>query len=336
MSKDDFFKSPIVELARQQAQIAASFKSPIAELARQQAQIAASFKSPIAELARQQAQIAASFKSPIAELARQQAQIAASFKSPIAELARQQAQIAASFKSSIAELARQQAEIATSFKLNGGLADIYKILSQLDINEILGAIEEFEGNSLLEEQTDVVSQSLSQSSVYIHELTIDELGQLLDEKINRAYEGKQGFLREVLKDILVSVGSDGAKWVLKTIFLLLYFHMSNYLLANHEIILNSIQENVEEYVDIQKYVKNEGLDKYEYINSVGVTRTETLLREGNSRSAPVIYSDKVKINTVVSILEKKGNWLKVELNLDNHCIEGWIEESKVEKFKKSR
>ena len=65
---------------------------------------------------------------------------------------------------------------------------------------------------------------------------------------------------------------------------------------------------------------------------IAFLRTDGVLREGRSQPSPAITP--VSEKTVLSILQRKGNWLQVQIETDNYCIEGWVEESKVVKFKK--
>jgi hypothetical protein len=56
---------------------------------------------------------------------------------------------------------------------------------------------------------------------------------------------------------------------------------------------------------------------------------------GPSKSSPVAYFTKFPKNSVFTVVERRNNWVKVEViggELDGD--KGWVEESKLLKFKK--
>lgn len=65
---------------------------------------------------------------------------------------------------------------------------------------------------------------------------------------------------------------------------------------------------------------------------IAFLRTEAVLREGRSYKAPAI--GKVSERTVLNIVNRKGNWLQVQIEMETGCNLGWVEESRVVKFKK--
>ncbi|WP_096202950.1 hypothetical protein [Bacillus sp. FJAT-45350] len=65
---------------------------------------------------------------------------------------------------------------------------------------------------------------------------------------------------------------------------------------------------------------------------IAFLRTNAVLREGRSNTAPGI--EKVSEKTVLYIIGRKGNWLQVQIETETECYIGWVEESKVVKFKK--
>lgn len=81
---------------------------------------------------------------------------------------------------------------------------------------------------------------------------------------------------------------------------------------------------------ITKYVK---VDPY---GQIAFLRSDSYIREGTSKSAPVVTDTLITNKTVLTIVERRNNWLKVQIDLEDSCLYGWIEESKIIKFKKMK
>jgi hypothetical protein len=69
-------------------------------------------------------------------------------------------------------------------------------------------------------------------------------------------------------------------------------------------------------------------------NQIAFLRKETLLRESHSKTSPVVSESPITTKTVLTIIERKNNWVKVQVDTGNSCGEiGWVQESTVIKFK---
>lgn len=80
---------------------------------------------------------------------------------------------------------------------------------------------------------------------------------------------------------------------------------------------------------LTKYIKIYPTDQVAFL------REETYLRKGLSKNAPVVSNTKISTKTVLTIIERRGNWIKVEIDTGESCGEiGWIQESMSIKFKK--
>ena len=78
---------------------------------------------------------------------------------------------------------------------------------------------------------------------------------------------------------------------------------------------------------ITRYVKVNPTDQVAFL------RKDSFLREGNFISSPVVSETKVTPKTVLTIIDRKNNWVKVEVNTGNSCGSiGWVQESMVIKF----
>ncbi|MED3576100.1 hypothetical protein [Cytobacillus praedii] len=70
-------------------------------------------------------------------------------------------------------------------------------------------------------------------------------------------------------------------------------------------------------------------------DQVAFLREEIYLRKGSSKSAPIVSNTKISTKSVLTIIERKKNWLKVEVDTGESYGEiGWVQESKIIKFKK--
>lgn len=58
-------------------------------------------------------------------------------------------------------------------------------------------------------------------------------------------------------------------------------------------------------------------------------RTDTYLRAGRSKNAPIILSSKLKIAQPIICHVRKKNWVKISVYVDGETHTGWIEKSKI-------
>jgi Bacterial SH3 domain len=99
-------------------------------------------------------------------------------------------------------------------------------------------------------------------------------------------------------------------------------------------VIEEIGNRVEEtdtYRDTKKIIT-----RYVKVNpteQVAFFRKDSYLREGTSKRAPVVSRTKIRTKTVLTIVERKNNWVKVEVNTGDSCGEiGWVQESTIIKF----
>ncbi|MDP4084750.1 MAG: hypothetical protein Q8934_09070 [Bacillota bacterium] len=74
--------------------------------------------------------------------------------------------------------------------------------------------------------------------------------------------------------------------------------------------------------------------KFNPYGQLAFVRKDSYIREGISKNSPLTINTKVSIRTPLTILDRRGNWLKVEIDDGNsHGEIGWIQESAVVKYK---
>ncbi|MGN7175617.1 hypothetical protein [Cytobacillus sp. SAFR-174] len=127
--------------------------------------------------------------------------------------------------------------------------------------------------------------------------------------------------------------NDAARAIIEVMFVFcLTFFTGQY----NEEVKSEIADNIQESMvvkDVRKVVT-----KYVKVNptdQVAFLRKDSHLRKGTSKTSPMVPVDKISKVTVLTILERQNNWVKVQVDTGEACGEiGWVEESKVIKFKK--
>lgn len=89
-----------------------------------------------------------------------------------------------------------------------------------------------------------------------------------------------------------------------------------------------------EYIknDINFFIKTAHEDYFD-IDLTGeapaVIKTDTYLRAGRSKNAPLVLNQKLKTAQMVFWETRKKNWVKVSIFIDGETYTGWVEKSKV-------
>lgn len=319
-----------------------NLNSTFIEIARQYADFSKMLQPQLVKIAKQQASFHKSIKPYLNQSNEMNKSIQQTLKLMppyIEEISKQQKKFVKSITPSLNNIAKQQALIVQNIN-KSGLSDVYNQLRKIDISEIVIAIDDYNNNYQPKEGISDLNATLTvRSKNTVGDLTLEELNEMIDKKISTADKTKPGFLKSILRDILVNVGTDAVKWMMQALFAVIFIISSQTVQENHLTMINDIQKHIPEaivtvgYLEAKKFIESEGLSEYEYINKVGIIRVDTIIREGKTKNALAIKE--IKINTVVNILEKKGNWIKIQLPINNEYIEGWVEESTVLKFKKA-
>ncbi|EFI68439.1 hypothetical protein P9436_15160 [Lysinibacillus capsici] len=58
-------------------------------------------------------------------------------------------------------------------------------------------------------------------------------------------------------------------------------------------------------------------------------RNETYLRQGNSKTAPIVLPQKLKTGQFVIVNSRKGSWVKIMVLVGESTYTGWVEKSKI-------
>ncbi|WKA60329.1 hypothetical protein QWY16_09560 [Planococcus shenhongbingii] len=146
-----------------------------------------------------------------------------------------------------------------------------------------------------------------------------------------------------LKDTLQKIkGNIWALALVTTIVISAFTHAVNILLIfdDYQIqqdrkTMESIETYLETNVLTYKLYKNiSNVEKLHTIYPMGFTRTDTYLRNGRAKTAPVITDGFVGQKTLVLMLDRKNNWRKVEVKINGTYLQGWVPESTIIRLKK--
>ncbi|MGE7948307.1 hypothetical protein, partial [Lysinibacillus sp. NPDC093688] len=212
--------------------------------------------------------------------------------------------------------------------------EVQELVSR-QLQDIEEAYEEFRysSSSLVKEDKAPYSVNNNQS------LTEEDVRRIVNDMQSQQNVKKSPF-KDFVRDILVSYGTDALKSLVNLVLLPLVSIAIRYLIENHYEIINAIQNSVDNgiyvigYISAKKYIKEQGLTSYENVNRIGILRVSSKVRLSYSRHSAFSSNVNIPKDTIVNIIEKRRNWVKVEAQIEEQNIEGWIEESKVIKFKK--
>ncbi|WP_075982601.1 SH3 domain-containing protein [Bacillus massilinigeriensis] len=221
------------------------------------------------------------------------------------------------------------------------LANTFNQLSIFSVQEISEVLEEYEIKGKQKYQNDC-SEIYGEITVNEkRQFSYDEIVEIVDYRLAAANSEKMNF-KKFVQDLLFSYGQDVVKKFIDIILVPFFFILVSLIIDNHLLIIETIKESLSSgvyvvgYAHAKKVIKKEGLSRYENLNLIGLTRVDSLLRTSPNKKTNPVASQKVPLDTVVSVLEKKKNWLKIETYIDGEHIIGWIEGSKVNKFKRKK
>ena len=212
--------------------------------------------------------------------------------------------------------------------------DVQELVSR-QLQDIEEVYEEYRdpNSALVKEDETSYSVNNNQS------LTEEDVKRIFNDMQSQQNEKKSPF-KDFVRDILVSYGTDALKSLVDFVLLPLVYMAIKYLIENHYEIINAIQNAVDNgiyvigYISAKKYIKEQGLTSYENVNRIGILRVSSKVRLSYSRHSAFSSNVNISKDTLVNIIEKRRNWIKVEAQIGEQIIEGWVEESKVIKFKK--
>lgn len=197
------------------------------------------------------------------------------------------------------------------------------------IDEFMGDTPTLSTNSVYASNDLPSSITVATPKKSLKDMNEDELVALVRKAMTPSLIfGAFTFICKVYEDYLL----DAAKVIIEIVFALLITTATGNFDAEvkaeivHEVKESMITRDVRKVVT--KYVK---VNPY---GDIAFLRTDSHIRKGRTKTSPLHTAHKISSNTVLTIIERRNNWLRVEIENEETCFIGWVEESKVVKFKK--
>ncbi|HWK24755.1 MAG TPA: hypothetical protein VNS08_17205 [Ureibacillus sp.] len=193
-----------------------------------------------------------------------------------------------------------------------------------------------EGNSDLQ-ATITVNRPDLVSNMTKAELRV-EMAQAIEEAQSRV--SKSMTVKERIQffvfGVIASMGQDISKEIIWPFLEVLFSLMIAIASGNHDYnVFKEISEKINETETAKTvkkaFVKDPEIEKP--IQEMAFLRTESKLRTRPSNKAHLASEVPISKNTVVFPVEKKGNWILVEVETKDDVFIGWVQESRVIKFK---
>ncbi|WP_184117611.1 hypothetical protein, partial [Rummeliibacillus stabekisii] len=257
---------------------------------------------------------------------------------PVYNIARQMGSIQKSLRVPTYNLAKQMITLQDSLNI-GALGNVRQLLNNINYEELEEAISGFD------EIISIASDKSSEVNTNQKTYDSDELLELIDSRIaeQQANASTETFtLKRFLYDLALNVSTEIAKYFLNIIistFLLVggYITVENHFSLVNKLQINIYEHEVNNYREVKQIIKTDNnLSNYEYLNEIGILRKDTFIRNSNNRNSHFSYLHAIPENTVVSIIENRKNWILIQFKIEDEYVEGWVEESKVIKFKKRK
>lgn len=184
-----------------------------------------------------------------------------------------------------------------------------------------------------------IASSITVRKTMMSDLTVDEYKEIIYDALQKSESSSNNksnmigtFFKEVFKNFTINQSISVCMIFIQIIIAIIY----GIAQGNHD---NEVKNQVQSIINDTSYgkaykkifVNNKKVEKP--IGKLGYSRVQLLIRSGPKRTSPVVEKQIVPKNTVVILLERKGNWLKVQVEHDISCYIGWVEESKITKFK---
>ncbi|QOK29953.1 hypothetical protein IIE26_28020 (plasmid) [Cytobacillus oceanisediminis] len=230
-----------------------------------------------------------------------------------------------------------QTELANITQISSSLSSVFRSYNVSDID--LSGFEELEfdfsngeeGSFSPPFQVDDLqgSTNVAPGRKKLIDMTEEDLTKLVTKAITKAGVIS---LPVFIYNLYTEYVNDAARVILEIMFaFLLTTFTGQYNAEVKAAIADTIQDSMvvkDTRKVITKYIKVNPVDKVAFL------RSASYLRQGTSKTAPVVPGEKVSTVSVLTIIERKNNWIKVEVDTGESCGEiGWVEESKVVKFK---
>lgn len=209
--------------------------------------------------------------------------------------------------------------------------NILPMFSTLTIGEVLEQVEEFEQENLVPRQqgtSDIpveITVNNNSSQIVFTEEEVEKLKKIASNS---------GTLKGFLIAVVGGLGVDAAKYIITEIIMPILLVAGSLVDESVENIVEGLESEVVEQIEYsQEPAKVKGDVKANFKSYMGEANQEFLLRAGRMKSAPVIYHEKIQPFQRVKVVGYRGDWLKVEIEIEQVNLTGWVEGYKINKVK---
>lgn len=313
------------------------YKDPFEQIRRQHQQIQQAFKSPIEQVLKHHQQIQQAFESPFDNVIKQRQQIQQAIESPIQQLLNHHQQIQQTFESPIEHLIKHQRQIDNILRNNSlfRFSPTYQNINLQQINESLSVILNPEILERIDFETPTNEDILGINDGEIINNESSDLSNSITNLENRIVQHLSSNKKITIGVILLFIYEEYAReialLIMKMFFTLI---ISAYSEQSSTELMTTLQNQITEtstFREINSLYKEAKPDFLDY--KFGIIRAEIILRQASSQKSPVVNNGKFPRNTVVKIIQRKNNWINVQIEENDTCINGWVQESKVIKLK---
>lgn len=313
------------------------YKDPFEQIRRQHHQIQQAFKSPIEQVLKHHQQIQRAFESPFDNVIKQRQQIQQAIESPIQQLLKHHQQIQQTFESPIEHVIKHQRQIDNILRNNSlfSFSPTYQNINIQQINESLSVILNPEILERIDFETPTNEDILDINDGEILNNESSDLANSINNLENRIVQHLSSNKKITIGVILLFIYEEYAReialLIMKMFFTLI---VSSYSEQSSTELMATLQNQITEtstFREINSIYKEAKPDFLNY--NFGIIRAEIILRQGSSKKSPVVNNGKFPRNTVVKIIQRKNNWIYVQIEEDGTCINGWVQESKAIKLK---
>lgn len=176
------------------------------------------------------------------------------------------------------------------------------------------------------------------STKYVRDMTKDELEEMIQTGIASASKIKEPEkrIKTFFEAVIIGLIATGAEKVIVNYIFPLLLTVSQIAVANHDFkvmqVTNLYVNESQAASSVRKvFINNQELEQP--IGQMGFLRVSSKFREYPSKNSPFSTEIAISKNTVVTPLQRKGNWIKVESETVDGVFTGWIQKSKIVKFK---
>ncbi|MDN7243909.1 hypothetical protein [Planococcus shenhongbingii] len=229
--------------------------------------------------------------------------------------------------------ALKAAELGITSSFMNGILNNYKN-TNLDSSVLEGEFSLSESLKIINEFANEIQSEIDPSKEATPTDYSEEHIQFILNSLEEWLEGSISF-----KNTLARIkGNDFAHWLMQTVvygtilqLLFIFTFIGDQQLQQDRKVLETIQSYVETEVVMYKQYKKYFASSEDWLTShpIGITRKEVRLREGRTKSAPVVSDGVVGQKTVVLMFETKNNWRRIEVKINGTYVQGWVHESTI-------